>query len=284
MARQRLVKPDVFQHEELHRAEMGSGLPIIRAFIGLWTQADRRGLFEWKPGKLKANICPFDSILFDDVLSVLEHEGFIRSYVVDGKRYGCIPTMPIHQSFNVHEKPNKLLPLPPDTEASTVLAPLPHGVIPPGISTGSSASSSTGSSSSSVATGDEPELTADERVARGTVYLTITANSGITARYGEQPSPILASDGKSHALARDVHTAGITFDFAARSVARQVLVISKPVRSLNYFRPGIFEDWAKHNERVAATGATPVQPLERMKRGGDASLIGALLRPTGTEP
>jgi len=153
MARQRLIKPDFFQHEELHRADTVSALPCRLAFIGLWTQADRRGLFAWKPTQLKLNVLPFDECDFSKVLDTLEEFGFIVSYVVDGKKYGRIPTFANHQSFNKKEYPNKNLPEPPtDTvpkrrkpRASTVLALDPHSADTTSTGTGISTGTGTGS-------------------------------------------------------------------------------------------------------------------------------------------
>lgn len=138
MARQRLVKPEFFQHEELHRAELVSALPLRVAYIGLWCQADRRGLFAWKPGRLKLNILPFDTVDFSAVLDALETAGFVRSYVVDGQRFGCIPAFAKHQSFHVRELADKTIPDPPDIgeaqeqhSASTVPTPDETGASTP---------------------------------------------------------------------------------------------------------------------------------------------------------
>lgn len=114
-----------------------------------------------------------------------------------------------------------------------------------------------------------------EALATGAIELAVAANRAIADRFGEQPDPILASSGRSHEVAEAVLSAGIPLDFAKSSIARQVQSsVSKPVRTLKYFLAGIQEDWAKHNERVAAAGADPVQPLERQGRER---------RPTATE-
>jgi hypothetical protein len=113
LARQRLIKPDFFQHEELYRAEQVSALPLRVAYPGLWTCCDRRGCFEWKPSKLKLNILPFDDVDFAAVLDALEAGGFVRSYVVDGQRFGVVDSLPKHQTFHPKEKPNPLIPDPP---------------------------------------------------------------------------------------------------------------------------------------------------------------------------
>jgi hypothetical protein len=254
MARQRLVKPDVFQHGDLYTAEAATKLPLRLAYIGLWTQADRRGCFFWKPATLKLNVLPFDNVDFSAVLSALESEGFVRSYVVNGKRYGWIPTLPDHQTFHIHEKPNPLIPDPP----STVPVPSEHSASTP-VSV-----VSTGSSTAPITAAVVPAAAPD--VANASIQLTTAANKAIAERFGEQTSPLLASGGKSHEFAEAIVAAGIPIDFAARSVVRQVGKIEKPLRSMAYFKPGVLDDWAKHNANLAMKDAPRVLPLERNRR------------------
>jgi hypothetical protein len=243
----------VFQHEELYRAEVVSALPLRVAFIGLWTQCDRRGCFEWKPSRLKLHVLPFDNVDFSAVLSALESGGFVRSYVVDGKRFGQVPTLPLHQTFHVNEKPNLLIPEPPPLTC-TVPAPPQYGASTTVVISG------TGTVTGTVAAVIAPTAT---DVAEGAIELTRTANAAIAARFGEQADPLIASSGKSHVLAQAVLDAGIPFDFAMRSVARQVTTLDKPVRTMAYFRLGILDDWAKHNAKQEAKNARPVTPLDR---------------------
>lgn len=120
MARQRFIKPSFFLHGELFDAEAASRLPLRVAFAGLWTQADRRGVFRCKPRELKAAILPHDPCDMEAVLDALESGGFIQTYVVDGKRYGFIPTLPTHQTFHRDEKPSN--------DPGPVLAQGQHGV------------------------------------------------------------------------------------------------------------------------------------------------------------
>lgn len=270
MARQRLVKPEVFQHEELHRAETVSALPLVRAYIGLWCQADRRGCFAWRPARLKLHVCPFDTLDFEDVLTALENAGFVRSYVVEGRKFGYIPAFARHQTFHKNERPDPLIPDPPvpvpapaQHGASTVQAPSQHSVSTPV----SISVSSTGTGAVSVAV-DGPTATTVGEVA---LTLTRTANAAIMARFGEQVHPLLSQHAKSHALAQDVVEGRIPTEFAARSIARQCERIEKPVGTMAYFLKGILDDWAAHNERLAAATAPHVQPLElpAHTRGGD---------------
>ena len=49
----RSVLPEFFSHEDLYDLELASGLPVRLAYAGLWTWTDRRGVFEWRPRRLK---------------------------------------------------------------------------------------------------------------------------------------------------------------------------------------------------------------------------------------
>jgi hypothetical protein len=112
MARARFTKPEFYKHGDLFDAEKASGLPLRLAFAGLWTQCDRAGRFVWKPRELKLDVLPYDDVDFADVLDALERHGFLKSYVVDGKRYGVIPSLVDHQPFHKNEPASKL-PEPP---------------------------------------------------------------------------------------------------------------------------------------------------------------------------
>lgn len=125
MARKRFVSPAFFQHAELYEAEVQSGLPLRLGFQGLWCQCDRRGLFAWKPRELKLQILPYDTVDFAEVLDALNRFGFVTTYTVNGKRYGCIPTLAMHQNFHPQEKADPTIPgMPPRSiEAASELHP-----------------------------------------------------------------------------------------------------------------------------------------------------------------
>jgi hypothetical protein len=112
MSRIRSIKPEAFTDEKLWDAEAECGLPLFRAFPGLWTQADREGRFEWRPRVLKAAILPYWEGDFATVLDVLERHGFVASYEVDGRRYGVVLNFLKHQYVNTREAKSKL-PCPP---------------------------------------------------------------------------------------------------------------------------------------------------------------------------
>ncbi len=103
MARIRTIKPMFFQHERLFEIGKESEFgPYVRiAYAGLWTQSDCRGLFEWRPLRLKLGILPWDDIDFGAILDLLQYEGFVVRYSINGKDYGWIP------SFSTHQRPHK---------------------------------------------------------------------------------------------------------------------------------------------------------------------------------
>lgn len=117
MARKRLVSPKLFLHSALYEAEHESGLPVRLAYIGLFTQADKRGIFKWTRD-LKPVVLPYDSCDFIKVLEALERHGFVRRYVVDGKAYGKIPTFKEHQTFHHAEKDDPHLPDEPENHGN----------------------------------------------------------------------------------------------------------------------------------------------------------------------
>jgi len=114
MARIRTIKPEFFLHEELFDAEAATNLPLRVAFIGLWTQADREGRFEWRPRRLKAAILPYDDVDMARVLHALATRGFIAQYACEGREFGVIPSFPRHQVINNREADSEI-PAPPET-------------------------------------------------------------------------------------------------------------------------------------------------------------------------
>ena len=105
MARIRSVHPSLFTDE----AWVSCG-PLARIlYIGLWTDADDQGLFEWKPLQIKMRLLPGDAGDVPGMLAELEGAGLICSYDVGGKRYGAIANF---RKFQRPQKPNAIHPLP----------------------------------------------------------------------------------------------------------------------------------------------------------------------------
>lgn len=107
----RTIKPEAFTDEKLWDLEQECGLPVFRAFTGLWCFADREGRFEWRTRPLKAGILPYWDGDFSRVLDALATRGLIRKYVSDGREYGYIPGFAKHQFVNGKE-PKSDLPEP----------------------------------------------------------------------------------------------------------------------------------------------------------------------------
>lgn len=104
MARKRFIAPEFFTHRALYRAEKQYRLPLRVAFAGLWTQADRRGIFRWDPDALQLAILPYDRCEMTAVLDALHVTGFVRKYQVDGRAYGMVPSFATWQHFHKNEK------------------------------------------------------------------------------------------------------------------------------------------------------------------------------------
>jgi hypothetical protein len=107
MARIRSVHPGFFKDEELVSCSLAARL----FFIGLCTEADDRGVFEWKIFKLKIEIFPVDNVDIPALLSELQGVNAIRTYEVAGKKYGAVRNF---RKFQRPKKPNFIHPIPPN--------------------------------------------------------------------------------------------------------------------------------------------------------------------------
>jgi hypothetical protein len=110
----RSIKPSIHTDEDLWDLEQETGLPIFRAFTGLWAAADREGRFEWRPRALKAAILPYWDGDFSRVLDALSTRGFVVRYASQGKEIGLVRTFTRHQVVNNREQAS-VLPPPPES-------------------------------------------------------------------------------------------------------------------------------------------------------------------------
>ena len=86
MARIRSVHPSLFTEEA-----WVSCSPLARLLIiGLWTDADDQGVFEWKPLQLKMRLLPGDEASAPPLLAELEGAGLILRFEDEGKSFGAI--------------------------------------------------------------------------------------------------------------------------------------------------------------------------------------------------
>jgi len=105
MARIRSIHPGFFTDEAIVQAS-----PQAQVFlIGLWTQCDDQGVFEWKPVTLKMRILPAANCDADGLLSELASLQIIQRVEVGGVKYGLVRNF---RRWQRPKKPNSTHPLP----------------------------------------------------------------------------------------------------------------------------------------------------------------------------
>lgn len=114
MARIRTIKPEFFRHEALQ--ELGPLAMLL--FAGLLCQADKNGVFPWKPKQLKLDILPFIDFDMEETLKALVRSGMAINYEVEGKKYGQILNFSKHQRITGTEAgpQGKRYPLPEEAK------------------------------------------------------------------------------------------------------------------------------------------------------------------------
>lgn len=127
MARSRNIKPGFFENEIL-----GVQDPLVcLLFIGLWTLADKAGVLEDRPVRIKAQLFPYrESLDVNGYLTVLKRLGFIHRYEFEGNRYIEVINFKKHQSPH-HTERESTFPCFSDGCTSTVDSPLTDGGNPP---------------------------------------------------------------------------------------------------------------------------------------------------------
>ncbi len=122
MARTRQIKPSFFDNEVL------GAMPALTRlfFIGLWGQADRHGILEDRPARLRAKVLPFDHEADgSSMIETLMSAGFVLRYSVGGESFLMIQKFAVHQRPHPEEK--STYPRPPRkfTEVSGLLEQAP---------------------------------------------------------------------------------------------------------------------------------------------------------------
>jgi len=126
MARARNIKPGFFKNEDLGTAD-----PFVSLlFAGLWTLADKAGILEDRPLRIKAELFPYrDSFDINGYLTVLVTFGLIHRYEVDGLKLIQIAKFKEHQNPH-HTEKDSTFPSYSDSCKSTVKQPLINGSTP----------------------------------------------------------------------------------------------------------------------------------------------------------
>lgn len=101
------MHPGFFTDERL----VSTSIEARMLFLGLGVEADDKGVFEWKPITLKMRIFPADNFDVAELLDELERRLVLRSYEIDGRKYGAI------RNFRKHQRPktpNDIHPITPE--------------------------------------------------------------------------------------------------------------------------------------------------------------------------
>jgi hypothetical protein len=110
MARIRSVHPGFFADESFVTMS-----PLARLFwIGLLTEADDQGIFEWKPVTLKIRLLALENVEIADLLKELEAADAIRKFEFGDKPFGAIRNF---RKFQSPQKPRNIHGLAPGIAA-----------------------------------------------------------------------------------------------------------------------------------------------------------------------
>lgn len=126
MARARNIKPGFFKNELLGTAD-----PYVSLlFAGLWTLADKVGVLEDRPLRIRAELFPYrDNFDINGYLTVLVTLGFIHRYKVAGNSYIQVKEFSKHQHPH-HTEANSVLPEYTECCELTVITPLNNSATP----------------------------------------------------------------------------------------------------------------------------------------------------------
>lgn len=86
MARIRSIHPGLFTDELFAGLSMAARVLLL----GLWTEADDQGVFDWKPVTLKMRVMPVDNVDVPSLLLELERADVIRKFDQDDRAFGAI--------------------------------------------------------------------------------------------------------------------------------------------------------------------------------------------------
>lgn len=121
MARIRSIHPGLFTDEDFMGLTVRCPLAVT-LLLGLWTEADDAGAFQWKPMVIKARVLPAATEDIGALLEELVRAGFVMKYEIDGREYGAV------RNFMRWQRPKKPKIVHPMTE--TVRTYVGHGTEP----------------------------------------------------------------------------------------------------------------------------------------------------------
>lgn len=104
MARIRSTHPGQWRDEDFVELSFGARLLAL----AIRNEADDQGVFEWKPKQIKMNCFPADSVDIDALLSEIVAANIVKTYEIDGHKYGAIRNFRLYQR---PKTPNAIYPL-----------------------------------------------------------------------------------------------------------------------------------------------------------------------------
>lgn len=107
MARIRSVHPGLFTDEAF--VTLSDAAQIF--LIGLWTEADDKGIFEWKLSTLRMRLRPTKNGDVGRLLAELSAINIVKQYEIDGHKYGAIRNF---RKFQRPKSPNSIHPITPE--------------------------------------------------------------------------------------------------------------------------------------------------------------------------
>lgn len=124
MARIRSIHPGLFTDEEFLCLSDAARVLLV----GLWTEADDQGVFEWKPMTIKARLRPVNEDSVSDLLAELQEQRFVTRFDHAEKSYGAVRNF---RKYQRPRKPNEIHPLPDEIRTYVGLSdpstePVPH--------------------------------------------------------------------------------------------------------------------------------------------------------------
>jgi hypothetical protein len=96
MARIRSIHPGLFTDEAFASLSM----PARVLLLGIWTESDDHGVFEWKPVTLKMRVMPVDAVSIPELLAECERADVIKRFT-STKTYGVV------RNFCRYQRPKK---------------------------------------------------------------------------------------------------------------------------------------------------------------------------------
>lgn len=104
MARIRSIHPGIFTDEGFASLSMAARVLLL----GIWTEADDHGVFEWKPVTLKMRVMPVDNVSIPELLAECERADVLKKFS-SGKTYGLVRNF---CRFQRPKKPKYTHPMP----------------------------------------------------------------------------------------------------------------------------------------------------------------------------